>query len=297
MFKNNKSLLLFSIIILVILMFGCSTDKKSNGLNTENKINVAVSIVPQETFVRAVAGDKVDVITMIPPGMSPENFAPSPDIMEKFSKAKIYFTIGVPSEKVSILPKISDFNSEVKIVKMEDEVSKVYDERKFESGERDPHIWLSPKRAKIMVKTIADELSEMDPSNKCFYEGNAEKYISELDKVDVEIRNSLSSLKKKTFICYHPAFGYFADDYGLKMVALESEGKEATIEDFQSVIDMAKKENIKVIFYQAEVDSRQSKILASEIGGKVEMIEPLSSDYLNNLKKMSNAFKNAMEVN
>ena len=213
MMKITKRLLLFSIIVSVILMSGCSTDEKSNGSNIENKINIAVSIVPQETFVRAVGGDKVDVITMVPPGKSPGNFAPTPDIMEKFSDANIYFTIGVSTEKASILPKVGEFNKDVKIVDMAEEVSKVYSERKFESGDRDPHIWLSPKRAKVMVQLIARELSIVDPSNKDFYENNAGKYISELDEVDIEIKNSLSSLGKKTFICYHPAFGYFAEYY------------------------------------------------------------------------------------
>lgn len=261
------------------------------------KINIAVSIVPQETFIKAVAEDKIDIITMIPPGKSPGNFAPTPDIMEKFSEANIYFTIGVPTEKASILPKIGEFNKDVKIIDMADEVSKVYSERKFESGDRDPHIWLSPKRVKVMVRTIAEELSTIDPSNEKFYQRNAEKYISELDEVDAEIKNSLFSLDKKAFICYHPAFGYFAEDYGLQMIALENEGKEATIEDFQKTIDLAKKEGIKVVFYQAEIDSKQTRILASEIDGKAEMIEPLSSEYINNLKKIAETFKKAMEVN
>lgn len=295
--KNNKKLLFLFIVVSVIFLFGCSANEKNNNSNTENKINVAVSIVPQETFVRVVGGDKVDVTTMIPPGKSPENFAPTPDIMEKFSEANIYFTVGVPTERASILPKVGEFNKDVKIVDMADEVSKVYGERKFESGDRDPHIWLSPKRAKVMVQIIAKELSTVDPSNEDFYESNAEKYISELDEVDAEIKNSLSSLKEKTFICYHPAFGYFAEDYGLQMIALENEGKEATIEDFQKTIDFAKKEGIKVIFYQAEIDSKQSKTLASEIGGKAEMIEPLSPEYIDNLKIMAETFKKAMEVN
>ena len=78
--KNNKKLLFLFIVVSVIFLFGCNANEKNNNSNTEYKINVAVSIVPQETFVRAVGGDKVDVTTMIPPGKSPENFAPTPEI-------------------------------------------------------------------------------------------------------------------------------------------------------------------------------------------------------------------------
>lgn len=293
----GKRLLVFFMFVFIIFSSGCSIDEKSSNKNTEKKISVAVSIIPQETFVKEVGRDKVDVITMIPPGKSPGNFAPRPDIMETFSHASIYFTIGVPTENANILPKIKDFNKDIKIVNMADEVSKVYGERKFESGGRDPHIWLSPKRVKVMIKEIERELSLKDPDNKSFYETNAKNYINKLDKLDADLKSSLLSLKKKAFICYHPSFGYFADDYELNMVSLEEEGKEATIEDFEKTIDFAKKEGIKTIFYQAEIDSKQSKTFASEIGGKTERVDPLSSNYIDNLEKISQTFKKVMEVN
>lgn len=296
MLKINKNILLFSITFSIVFFSACGVDKKTNDTNIKEKISVAVSIVPQENFVKTVGGDKVDIVTMIPPGKSPENFAPNPDIMEKLSTASVYFTIGVPTEKASILPKITDFNKDIKIVNMDDVVSKVHPDRKFASGERDPHIWLSPKRAKVMIQEIVKELSLKDPSNKGFYETNGKDYINSLDKLDIDIKKSMLSLKKKAFVCYHPAFGYFADEYGLEMVSLEQEGKEATIEDFQKTIDFAKKEGIKAIFYQAEIDSKQSKTFASEINGKAEMVQPLSSDYINNLKKMAKTFKEAMEM-
>jgi zinc transport system substrate-binding protein len=280
MLKISKKLVVFLVSISVIFSSGCSIREKSNNKNIEKKLSVAVSIVPQEAFVKEVGGDKVDVITMIPPGKSPENFAPTPDIMEKLSGASIYFSIGVPTEEASILPKIRDFNKNIEIVNMADEVSKVYAER-----------------VKVMINDIEKQLSTKDPTNKSFYKTNAENYLNKLDKLDADLKSSLLPLKNKAFICYHPAFGYLADDYGLKMVSLEQEGKEATTEDFQKTIDFAKKEGIKTIFYQAEIDSKQSKTFASEIGGKTEMVDPLSSDYINNLEKIAETFKKVMEVN
>jgi zinc transport system substrate-binding protein len=84
--------------------------------------------------------------------------------------------------------------------------------------------------------------------------------------------------------------GYFADDYGLTMIALEEEGKEATAQTIQGVIDRAKKENIKVIFYQAEMDSKQARTIAQELGGKAELIAPLAPDYVDNLRKTAQTF-------
>lgn len=267
---------------------GCASQPVSQTGNP--KPLVAVSIVPQETFVKAVAGDLVDVVTMVPPGKSPENYAPIPQDIEKFSNASIYFTIGVPTESSNILPKSKELNKNIKIVKMNDEVKKTYAEREFVPGSRDPHIWLSPKRAKIMVEVILKELTEIDAKNKSVYEENAKKYILQLDELDQQIKNSLANLTNKTFIVYHPSFGYFADDYGLKMLSLEEEGKEATAKDYEQKINEAKQQGIKVIFYQAEIDSKQSKAFAGELGGSTEQVSPLAPDYIENLRKTADTF-------
>ncbi|SHH96175.1 metal ABC transporter solute-binding protein, Zn/Mn family [Clostridium grantii] len=278
-------------IIIVISLTACTNNNNEiiKELNDAN-IKVAVSIVPEAAFVRAVAGEDIIVTTMIPPGQSEENFAPSPKLMKELSDAQIYFSIGVPTEQANIFNKLDDFNSELKIVELNKEVAEVYEEITLESGGTDPHIWLSPKRVIVMIETIKDELTIIDPENKDKYETNAKEYIKELEEVNVEIENSLKNLENKTIIVYHPAFGYFAQDFGLKMIALEEEGKEATPEDFRRVIDYAKENNIKVIFYQAEVDSKQSDTFATEIGGKSIQVEPLSGDYIENLKKMAELF-------
>jgi zinc transport system substrate-binding protein len=271
-----------------IALSGC---KGQPAIQTESyKIQVAVSIVPQAEFVKAVGGDLVDVVTMIPPGKSTENYAPTPQEIEEFSNSSLYFAIGVPTETANILPKAGELNKDLKIIKLNDEVKKAYPEREFSPGSRDPHIWLSPKRVKVMVRIISDELSKIDSKNKTFYERNAEEYCNKLDELDKQIKDSLSNLKNKTFIVYHPALGYFADDYGLTMLSLEEEGKDATAKDFEQKISEAKKQGIKVIFYQAEIDSKQSKAFAEELNGSAEQISPLAPDYIGNLRKTADTF-------
>ncbi|MBZ4687905.1 MAG: transporter substrate-binding protein [Clostridiales bacterium] len=318
----NKIHIIFLICVLTILFSGCSTGStaadKSRPATTEandKKPAVAVSIVPQATFVKAVAGDLVDVVTMIPPGNSPTNYAPSPRELTQLSEASLYFSIGVPTEKANILPKLADFNKNLKVVDLARHVAEVYPERYFDSAEeqdepaddhhreqvedhhhsgRDPHIWLSPKRVQVMVQVIADRLSEIDPGNKDTYQKNAQSYQELLSQVDRKIKTVLSGVTNKTFLVYHPVFGYFADDYGLKMVAIEKHGKEATIEHMQEVIDLAKQKNIKVIFYQAEIDSKQAQTIAEEIGGKTLQVAPLAPNYIDNLEKIAELFSNVL---
>ncbi len=266
---------------------GCSAKSGTE----EGVLTVAVTIVPQKTFVKAVAGDLAEVVTLVPPGRSPETYAPSPKELEQFSNAAVYFTIGISTEDVNILPRTREINKNLKVVSLEDEVAKAYPDREFVPGSRDPHIWMSPKRVIVMIEAIARELSAIDPKNKDIYEKNANAYIEEIEKVDSEIAALLENLKGRTFIIYHPALGYFADDYGLNMLPLEVEGKEATARDLQNVIDTARVENIKVVFYQAEDDGKKAKAFAEEIGGTAEMINPLAADYIENLRKIANLFK------
>lgn len=153
----------------------------------------------------------------------------------------------------------------------------------------DPHIWMSPKRVKVIIETIKDSLIEQDPNNSKYYSSNAEKYIQELTKLDNYITNSLKSNEIKSFIIYHPSLGYLADDYGLNMLSIEQEGKKATIDTIKSVVDFANDNNINVIFYQEEFDSKQAKVIADEIEGNVVSLDILSKDYINNMKKIIDA--------
>ena len=93
-------------------------------------------------------------------------------------------------------------------------------------------------------------------------------------------------MKNRKFIVFHPAFGYLADDYHMTMYALEEEGKESTPQHLKEMIDLAKKENIKAIFYQAEISSQQAQSFAEEIGGNTIQLAPLAPNYIENLRNL-----------
>ena len=155
---------------------------------------------------------------------------------------------------------------------------------------RDPHVWMSPKRVAVMVEAVRDALIAADDKNAETYRRNAEEYLQKLREIDKKLTDTLSQAKANSFIIMHPSMGYFADDYGLMQVSIEKEGKQATAEHLKAVIDYAKDNNIKVVFYQKEFDNNQAKTIASEIGGEVMELEPLASNYLENLEKLSEVF-------
>lgn len=290
-------------LLAVFSLVACGSNQANQETGTDNtesntekeKPTIAVSIVPEKAWVENVVGDFANVVVMIPPGKSPANYSPSPKELQQFSAASTYFSIGVPTESVNILSKASDINPDMTIVPLHEAARVEYPERQFESGKRDQHIWLSPKRVQVMVQKIADALSEQYPEQKEMFQENATTYLEDIQAVDQDIQTTLEQMETKKFIVYHPAFGYFADDYGLDMIAIEKDGKDATPQRLQAIIELAKEEDIRVIFYQSEIDSAQSEATAEEIGGKTVQVAPLAPDYVDNLKRMANTFRDAME--
>ncbi len=254
----------------------------------DDRLVVAVSLVPEETFVKSIAGDVADVLVMIPSGYSPETYDLTPQQMQQLARADVYFAIGVPSEAAIL----SSLNSETLCVSLQDAVSEVYSDLEMNGG-RDPHIWLSPKRAVVMVKEITAVLSALDDDHASQFQQNAEAYVSEITAASAEATETLKSATGKTFITTHPAFGYFADEYGLVMQSLEEDGKEATIQHMQALIDLAKEKKITTVFYQKEVGTVQATALAEEIGGTISPLSPLDADYTENIRKMATAIAEA----
>ncbi len=251
---------------------------------------VAVGIVPQQNFVEKIAGDRVDIVTMIPSGYSPGNYAPSPKEMLKFSEADLYFMMGVPAERDNILTKAKDMNPDLKIIRLDKMVAEKFPVREFAPGKRDPHIWLSPLRTSFMLKVIATELARLDPANQALYEENLAGYLKDLQETDQHIKEQLLEHKEKTILVFHPAIGYFTDEYGLNLLTIEEGGKEATPRRMQEVIDQAREKGIKNVFYQQEIDSRKTLAVANELGGKTIQINPLAANYLANLEEMAYLF-------
>lgn len=279
----------FSVILVVLLMGLTACNQAPLAESQEAKPIVAVTIVPQATFVNAIAGDSVEIITMVPPGSSPETYEPTPQQMVEFSKAATYFAIGIAVEETKVLPSIGD----IPVVDLAEAVREEYPDRMFDENERDEHIWLSPKRVKVMVQAMTEELVRLMPENKDAFQKNSQAYVALLDELDQELVDIFAEMSPKIFIVYHPAFGYIAEDYNLEMVALEEEGKESTPQQLQSVVDLAKEQALKSVFYQQEVDSRQATSFAEEIKGSAVQLSPLSAEYIENMKTMALAIAEA----
>lgn len=284
----KKSILI--LMVFLMMLSGCGVNKAEKKTE-KDKFLVAVSIPPEEEFVRRVCEDKAEILTLIPPGSSPETYEMSPKDIARLSKSDVYFSIGVPAEEASIMPSAKNLND----VKLDEYIRQFYPDLTLDGG-RDPHVWLSAKRAIAMVEKIAQSMAILDVENKDFYFKNANEYISELMATDSEIRDMFEESGAKDFIVFHPSFGYFADEYGLNMYALEKGGKEPSAAQMAQMVDFSKELDVKAVFYQSESDSSRARVFAQEIGANAVELSPLAENYKENLLNMSKTIVGASEV-
>jgi zinc transport system substrate-binding protein len=308
-FSDKMVKLSISILLLFAIMAsGCigGQDSPSSG---SGKMIVAVSILPQAEFVEKIAGNTVSTVVMIPPGASPATHEPTPGQLRELSKADIYVKVGSGigfenawmDDLISVNPDmlvvdsskgIGFSSTEVLINDVDGHDGEVVDEHGH-SG-LDPHIWTSPKKAQIMVENIYSGLVQADPENTDLYTENRDSYLAELEQLDLQIKSALEGHEGSSFMVYHPAWGYFAKEYGLSQIAVEIEGKDPSVQDMQRLIDTAKEQNIKIIFVQSGFSTSSAKTIASEIGGEVVEVDPLAKDYIDNLSKVTQAFEKGL---
>lgn len=251
----------------------------------DEKLTVTVSILPQQYFVERIGGDLVDVTVMVEPGQSPATYEPKTDQMVALSNSDAYISIGVPFES-SWLEKIQSANTEMELV----DTTQGIDRHATASGGFDPHIWLSPSLVKIQSETIYAAFAELDPDNAAEYKANLDDFINDIDALDADIRAALENVGTKKFIVFHPAWGYFASDYGLEQISIEVDGQEPSAQELADLITLAEEEGIKVIFVQPEFSQEDAKTIAEEIGGQVLPISPLNADWLENLRMVADTF-------
>lgn len=284
----KKILLLTLGIALITMLFAATlfTSPRSTPEKNECKLKVIVTIPPQAEFVEKVGGDKVQVTVMVPPGYSPHTYEPKPSQLKEVEKAKIYFTVGSGIDfEITWLDKLRETNRGMLVVNCSEGIQII---------DRDPHVWLSPRNAKIMVNNVYKALVQVDPANEEYYHENMKAYLKDLDDLDGEIKTLFSNVTNRIFIVYHPSWGYFARDYGLIQIPIEREGKEPTAASIAALIEQAKRLNIKVVVVSPQFNVKSAEVIADEIGGKIISADPLAKDYINNLRSIALKLSEAM---
>jgi len=265
------------LFILIVSTTACISEEDQS-----DKIGIVVSIPPYSEWAMAVGGEMVNVTILVPEGQSPHTYEPTPEQMIKVSKARIWIKNGVGLEFWA--DKIVESNSDLDIV----DISKDVDLIPRGDG-YDAHLWLSIEIAKKGVEQIYDALVVIDPENEDYYRENMEEYLDELNELDMFVKDRIGIDSQKMFIVFHPAWTYFARDYGLVQIPIEEEGKEPGPERLANIVDQARENGISVIFVEPQFSDNDAKVIANEIGGVVVSINPLSSNYIENTRTMVEA--------
>lgn len=282
-------------------------------VSAASPMKVFVSILPQKFFVEQIGGDRVAVSVMVAPGAGPHTYEPKPRQMAALADAAAYFAVGAPFED-AWLPRITAANPALRVVHTDRRIDKIpmpahHDHdpeghpsasasppvgKDHDHGEGlDPHVWLAPPLVLIQGRAILEALQTIDPAHGDAYQANFEAFRARLEGLDAHLRSLFAGRPGARFMVFHPAWGYFAQAYGLVQVPIEIEGKDPKPAQLQELIDYAKARDIRVVFVQPQFSGKSAAMVAREIGGRVVAADPLAEDWEGNLRGVAAAFREA----
>jgi zinc transport system substrate-binding protein len=286
--RKDRLVLVIIIIIITGMILSYLAEGGTDSQNSAGKIGVVVTIGPEVEFVKAVGGDKVDVTLMVPSTADVHTYEPLPSQLSKVASARMYVMLGSGVEfENNYLDKLKASNPSMLIINASKGVQ--YIPGGDEDEIVDPHVWTSPRNAKIMVKNIYDGLVQLDPGNQEYYKKNRDQYLQELDELDQNTTQLLKG-KNKPILIFHPAFGYYARDYNLTMIGVMVNDEEPSPQRIALMVDTARQYNISVVFLEPQYDPKYMNTIASHIDGRVLLVSDLDEKYLDNMKKAGIAF-------
>lgn len=303
--KNIKKILF--LLVGIVLFSGCSkaADTKNAAKEDENKegLKVYASVYPMYDFAKKIAGDKLDVEMLMPQGTEPHGWEPDTDTIKNLENADmlIYNGAGLEDWTDKVIDSLS--NKNLKVVEASEGVELIKSSHDHEEeehdheaaeenknheaheeeheghnhGPMDPHVWTSPKNAKIEMENIKNAFCELDKENADYYESNYEKYAKMLDELDAKYSEKLSALPNKTIVVSHEAYGYLCKDYGLNQLGIKGVNAETEpdAKKMAEIINYVKENKITTIFTEELIDPKVSKIIADETGCVVKVLSPI----------------------
>ncbi len=287
--------------IAALAMAGCGGDDN----RTSPPPEVFVSIEPLAWFVRRIGGPHLAVRALVRPGQDPHTYAPTPRQMVQLSQAKLLLGVGLPMQ-TRIAAKLASVAAPVRIVDLSEGIDTLpaashlhghdrdHGPRAPDKTEMDPHIWMSPRIAKVLAQRICEQLIRLDPTGADAYRENLKSVETELADLDARLTRQLAPLAGKTFFVYHPAFGYFAEAYGLNQHAVETGGRSPGPRHIKRLVAEAKAEGVTIIFVQKQFSSQAAQSIARQIGGVVIALDPLAGDYITNMTHIADSLERAL---
>lgn len=287
----RRQLFIYAAVILACI--ACLTyGRRSAECGETEVLKAVVGILPQKYILERLGGGHVEVSVLIGPGQTHGIYDPSPQTISALAKARVFFGAGLPLEKILVEQAKDAFSGLLFVDTGLNVPRKHFDDHAHIADatcsltEGDPHYWLDPASVKIQAESMFETITKLRPELSGIFAENYAKLISDLDSLRIEAAEKLEPHRGKTMFVFHPAYGYFADAFGLKQVAIEREGKGPSPRQLAELIRYAKKENIRTIFVQPQYPSKAVNSIAESLKCKVVVLDPLDPDYLNNFRRI-----------
>lgn len=262
------------------------------------KITVYTTVFPIYDFARNVGGERVEIVNLLPPGADPHHWEPTPGDLARIGRAHVFAYCGagleawaknalksVDRDKTAVV----DCSRGIELLEAENGGSgggSAGNESHGASGGNghghgltDPHVWLDPANAGIMVDNILAGLTRADPAGRDYYTANAAAYKDRLDRLDGRYREALAGAGVKQFVVSHAAFGYLARRYGLEQVTvrgLTADGEPGPAR-MAEIVDLIRRQKIKYVFFESLTSPRVSEAIAREAGAGILPLHPIAA--------------------
>ncbi len=280
------------LFLIISMMTSCA------GKRTERPV-VAVTIPPVQAWVEAMAGDRVNVVCVVSAGDNPESYDPTPSVVARLATCKTYLSCGYLGVELAWLPRLVQNNPEMSIVNLSEGVDLIYGSHHHSHddscshhhhGMPDPHIWCSPRRARVMLKNAYRELCRIDTDGVSVFTAKYDSLDAKFARLDSSLVSRLKPSSGAAFAVYHPTLTYWAADYGLHQIALEPDGKSPSPRYFRQMVDESRRQGVQVVFIQQEFDPKQTKTFADEVACSTQIINPLSYNWETEINRIADAF-------
>lgn len=275
--RSRIRMLICLLVPLAAVLSGCRFGHDT--ARRDGLLRVAVSVPPQAWLVKKIGGDRVEVFCLVDSGVNPHAFHPTDAQITRLMQADVFLPIGMPFEQAPWCRSLLESNA-IRVAGAPECTHDSEEASGDHSHDHDhgPHVWLSIAWLKAEAERLAALFGELSPAHAAEFRAAAERTIRELDALDAELREKLAPLRGERFFVYHPAYGAFAEEYGLIETAVEQDGKPPDDRTLSRLQEEAAQATLKVLIVQPQITSPAVEAVAQSARLKTVSCDPLAED-------------------